>query len=198
MFGGRADAMNIRIGRETFLAAVELTDSRSGAAVAMVPYDSVFAEWRRTVSMNVTLFVVTAGVLLVILYAYFSQAARAQAAGLPAELPVMAALVESNLTNVHYGDADSLGYFQMRTSIWDKGEYAGFSSNPELQLKWFIDNAVAVKEKRIARGYTDFEHDPSKWGEWIADVERPAEQYRGRYQLRLEEAQGLLGAPPAA
>ena len=30
--------------------------------------------------MNVTLFVLTAGVLLIILYAYFSQAARAQAA----------------------------------------------------------------------------------------------------------------------
>ena len=24
---------------------------------------------------------------------------------------------------------------------------------------------------------------PSSWGEWIADVERPAEGYRGRYQL---------------
>jgi hypothetical protein len=125
-------------------------------------------------------------------------AREAQKRGLPGELPVMAALVESNLTNVNYGDADSLGYFQMRTSIWDQGEYAGFSQNPELQLKWFIDHAVAEKEKRIARGYTDFVDDPNKWGEWIADVERPAEQYRGRYQLRLGEAQGLIGGQPAA
>jgi hypothetical protein len=29
---------------------------------------------------------------------------------------------------------------------------------------------------------------PSQWGEWIADVERPAAQYRGRYQLRLSDA----------
>jgi hypothetical protein len=123
-------------------------------------------------------------------------AAHAQAAGLPAELPVMAALVESNLTNVSYGDADSLGYFQMRTSVWDQGQYAGFAQNPELQLKWFIDTAVAVKEKRNAQGFTAFEEDPSKWGEWIADVERPAEQYRGRYQLKLADAQALLGAPP--
>jgi hypothetical protein len=35
--------------------------------------------------------------------------------------------------------------------------------------------------------------DPSSWGEWIADVERPAAQYRGRYQLRLPEARSLLG-----
>jgi hypothetical protein len=27
--------------------------------------------------------------------------------------------------------------------------------------------------------------DPSAWGEWIADVERPAEEYRGRYQPSL-------------
>jgi hypothetical protein len=27
--------------------------------------------------------------------------------------------------------------------------------------------------------------DPSAWGEWIADVERPAEEYRGRYQPTL-------------
>src|SRR5690606_578339 len=35
---------------------------------------------RRTVSLNVSLFVLTASVLIIILYAYFSQAARAQAA----------------------------------------------------------------------------------------------------------------------
>ena len=80
MFGDRAGVMDVSIGDRRWYAAVDLTDSRSGAAVAMIPRDSVFAEWRRTVSMNVTLFVVTAGVLLVILYAYFSQAARAQAA----------------------------------------------------------------------------------------------------------------------
>ena len=36
--------------------------------------------------------------------------------GLPAELPVMAALVESELRNLPYGDRASLGYFQMQTS----------------------------------------------------------------------------------
>jgi hypothetical protein len=32
--------------------------------------------------------------------------------------------------------------------------------------------------------------DPSAWGEWIADVERPAEEYRGRYQARLADRFG--------
>ena len=40
----------------------------------------------------------------------------------------------------------------------------------------------------------NFGKDPAKWGEWIADTERPAEQFRGRYQLRLGEARRLLGS----
>ena len=47
-------------------------------------------------------------------------AREAEKRGLPGQLPVMAALVESNLTNVNFGDADSLGFFQMRVSIWER------------------------------------------------------------------------------
>jgi cell wall-associated NlpC family hydrolase len=127
----------------------------------------------------------------------------AQAAGLPPELPVMASLVESGLTNMSGGDRDSMGFFQMRAGIWDRGEYAGYSQNPELQMKWFIDHALAIKAKRIADGDATFGQDPSTYGNWIADVEIPYEPYRGRYQLRLEDAQALLanvssGAPAAA
>ena len=119
-------------------------------------------------------------------------AKQAEKAGLPPELPVMASLVESGVRNLDYGDADSVGFFQMRTSIWDQGEYAGYGKNPGLQAKWFIDHALAVKKQAIARGDAGFGKDPSGWGEWIADIERPAEQYRGRYQLRLDEARRLL------
>jgi hypothetical protein len=125
-------------------------------------------------------------------------AARAHEAGLPPELPVMAALVESRLSNVSYGDADSIGFFQMRTSIWDQGEYAGYGQDPEKQIKWFIDHAVHEKEKRVAGGYTNFLSDETKWGDWVADVERPAAEYRGRYQDRLEEARALLRGAGAA
>ena len=119
-------------------------------------------------------------------------AKQADKHGLPPELPVMASLVESGVKNLNYGDADSVGFFQMRVGIWNQGDYKGFPEHPELQAKWFIDQAVAVKKKAIASGDADFGKDPSKWGEWIADIERPAEQYRGRYQLRLREARGLL------
>src|SRR5215213_1367493 len=106
-------------------------------------------------------------------------------ASLPPELPVMAALEESGLQNLQYGDADSLGYFQMRTGIWDSGPYAGFPANPQLQLKWFVDQALLARERRLAAGLDISE---GAWGEWIADVERPPEAYRYRYQLRLGEA----------
>ena len=122
-------------------------------------------------------------------------AKQAEQRGLPAQLPVMAALVESNLSNVDYGDADSLGYFQMRVSIWER-DYPGFADDPEKQVDWFLDTAERVKEQRLSRGQSIT--DPDQFGEWIADVERPAEQYRGRYQLKLAEADNLLKNAPAA
>ena len=118
-------------------------------------------------------------------------AARRRSAGCPKQLPVMASLVESGVKNLHFGDADSVGFFQMRVGIWNKGDYAGFPEKPELQVKWFLDQAEAVKKQRIAAGKSVT--DPNQFGDWIADVERPAEQYRGRYGLRLGEANGLLG-----
>jgi cell wall-associated NlpC family hydrolase len=120
-------------------------------------------------------------------------AAAAQKAGLPPQLPIMAALTESGLHNLSGGDRDSIGFFQMRTSIWDQGEYAGYGQNPDLQLKWFITQALAIKEQRLARGETAFVSDPGQWGLWIADVERPQEDLRDRYQTHLDAANQLLG-----
>lgn len=104
----------------------------------------------------------------------------------------MAALVESGLRNLNYGDADSVGFFQMRLSIWNEGEYAGYPQSAELQLKWFLDQAGDLQRKRLADGFSAFGKDPNAFGNWIADVERPAAQYRGRYQLRLDEARKLI------
>ncbi len=116
----------------------------------------------------------------------------ARAAGLPGELPVMASVTDTGLKNLSNGDSDSVGYFAMRVAIWDNGPYAGFPGNPALQLQWFIDQALAVKSERLAEGNTEFVNDPSMWGDWVADVMRPAEQFRGRYQLRLDEARALI------
>jgi cell wall-associated NlpC family hydrolase len=117
-------------------------------------------------------------------------AAAAQRRGLPPELPVMAALTESGLRNLSYGDADSIGFFQMRASIWDTGPYSGYGDKPELQLRWFLDHAEAVKSQRLARGLAV--DDAHQYGAWIADVENPAAQYRGRYQENFDQARALL------
>lgn len=114
--------------------------------------------------------------------------------GIPGELPVMAALVESGLANLKGGDADSVGFFQMRTSIWDKGAYKGYATNPALQLKWFTDQAPKVRISYISAGKGDPAASDTSFGVWIADIERPAAQYRGRYQLRLAEARKLIAA----
>lgn len=126
---------------------------------------------------------------------------NAALAALPRELPVMAALVESDLQNLQRTDSDSVGYFQMRTSIWNQGKYAGFPQRPDLQLQWFIDQATAVRQRRIAAGQPDPAVSEADYGDWIADVETPADSLRGRYQLRLDEARALIGpacVPPAA
>lgn len=125
-------------------------------------------------------------------------ASAAREAGLPGELPVMAALVESGLRNLPYGHADSVGLFQMRLSIWDRGPYEGYLARPELQLRWFVEHALAVREARRTAGDADYGEDPASWGAWIADVERPYAAYRGRYALRLDEARALLALPAPA
>ena len=117
----------------------------------------------------------------------------AEAAGLPPEVPVMAALVESGLHNLSFGDRDSVGFFGMRQSIWNRGPYAGFLDKPELQLSWFINYAQSERARRLAAGRRDPAEHPALYGEWIADVVQPPEQFRGRFQLTRDEARQLLG-----
>ena len=56
------------------------------------------------------------------------------------------------------------------------------------------------RQRRVAVGRPDPAADPSSFGNWIADVERPAARYRSRYQLHLDEATQLIAEkcdPPA-
>lgn len=80
LFGERAGVLDVEYEGADWLAAASLLSGERGTALAMVPKDTIFVEWRRSASLNVTLFALTAGVLMAILYAYFSQAARALAA----------------------------------------------------------------------------------------------------------------------
>jgi hypothetical protein len=109
----------------------------------------------------------------------------------PQELPVMAGLAESGLRNLNTKGNPFAGFFSMHRSI-GKGRYRGFPRNPELQLLWFLDTAVIVRQREIAEGDEDYGADSSSYGRWIADVERPAPQNRDGYQPYLDDADALL------
>jgi len=110
---------------------------------------------------------------------------------LPEELPVMAGLAESGLRNLHTRGNPFAGFFSMHRSL-DAGPYRGFRRDPELQLRWFVDTAILVRQRKIAEGDDDFGGDPSGYGLWIADVERPARRNRDGYQAYLDDAEALL------
>jgi hypothetical protein len=113
--------------------------------------------------------------------------------GLPDELPAMAALAETGVANVRSPDRRYVGYFQMDVEGWNTGAYRGYPHNPELQLRWFTDHAVLVRQRRIADGDAGFGADESRWGHWIGSVENPGRPAAAHYQRRLEEARALVG-----
>lgn len=86
-------------------------------------------------------------------------------------------LVESNLRNLNYGDADSKGWRQERTSIYGNKH----ATNVALSAQDFFKEAMA-KEGQYRRP-----------GDLAAAVQRPAAQFRGRYAQQGKLARQLLG-----
>ncbi|MCG6113612.1 MAG: ATP-binding protein [Mesorhizobium sp.] len=80
LFGPRAGVMDVSFGDQTWHTALEFVGDREGTAAVMLSNEGLLADWRRSVSLNVTLFVLTASVLIIILYAYFGQVSRAHTA----------------------------------------------------------------------------------------------------------------------
>jgi hypothetical protein len=115
--------------------------------------------------------------------------------GLPHELPVMAGIAESGLRNLSGGTYR--GFFGMHESL-NEGDYRGFPHNPDLQLRWFLDSAALVRQRRVAEGRLDPATDESAYGIWVADVERPAPENRSGYQEHLDEARTLIAGECAA
>ncbi|MDX5593558.1 PAS domain-containing sensor histidine kinase [Pseudovibrio sp. SPO723] len=80
-FGKRAGVLTINEGQDNAsLATIHHLAGRLGMVSVVQPEAAVFAGWRSEVSANVTIFVGTASVLLVLIYAFFAQATRAQQA----------------------------------------------------------------------------------------------------------------------
>jgi two-component system cell cycle sensor histidine kinase PleC len=81
IFGERAGVMKIMLpdGNQA-LAALHHLGGQLGSVAVVQPLDLVYAEWRSDLSLTVLIFVATSALLLVILYGYFAQSARAVAA----------------------------------------------------------------------------------------------------------------------
>ena len=109
----------------------------------------------------------------------------------PQELPVMAALAESGLRNLNTKGNAFAGFFSMHRSL-NKGDYRGFPRKPELQLLWFLDTAVVVRQRELAEGAEEYGTASDDYGTWIADVERPAPENRDGYQPYFDDADELL------
>ncbi|MHC5306707.1 sensor histidine kinase [Bartonella sp. LJL80] len=78
VLGRSAGVMQVKMDGETALASFDQAgQGRYGVFVAETT-DQMYLEWRKTISLNITLFAGTVGVMLAILYAYYSQAARAR------------------------------------------------------------------------------------------------------------------------
>ncbi len=81
-FGAAAGVLDLTLadGSEVFATLHTLAGEGRGSVVVLQPQAEVFASWRRDVSVNVSLFIGTSCILIVIVYAYFMQTTRAREA----------------------------------------------------------------------------------------------------------------------
>ena len=81
IFGVRAGVQKISLGDDSdALAALEHLANGRGDVAVVQPLREVYANWWRDLTQNVSLFVATGLILILILYGYFAQTARANAA----------------------------------------------------------------------------------------------------------------------
>jgi two-component system cell cycle sensor histidine kinase PleC len=81
MFGEQAQTKTVTVnGGTEALAVHRILPPPHGGITIYQPTSEMMAGWRHTVSTNVSLFVGTSSILLVVLYAYFAQGARAREA----------------------------------------------------------------------------------------------------------------------
>jgi two-component system, cell cycle sensor histidine kinase PleC len=80
LFGSRAGVQEISLRGESYFASLTHLPGDIGTVLVLSPLGPINQQWRQDVSLNVTLFTATAAILIVILYAYFSQATRAREA----------------------------------------------------------------------------------------------------------------------
>ncbi|MCZ2203840.1 PAS domain-containing sensor histidine kinase [Bartonella sp. A05] len=76
--GQQAKAFQITIGGEPALALFRKTESGQYGVFIGEKTQHIYMEWRKALSLNMTLFIGTAGIMLALLYAYYNQLIRAR------------------------------------------------------------------------------------------------------------------------
>lgn len=80
-FGARAGVLEIALpDNSPALATVHHLNGNLGSVAVIAPTRNVYKDWRADISLNVTIFVGTSAILLIIVYGYFTQATRANEA----------------------------------------------------------------------------------------------------------------------
>ena len=103
---------------------------------------------------------------------------KAGASPMEVESAIETGLVESDLRNLPGGDADSQGWRQERKSLYPNPRDVGASID-----RYFRETKAAKAKGRYKNS-----------GELAAAVQRPAAQYRGRYEQRDKDAGAILRA----
>jgi two-component system, cell cycle sensor histidine kinase PleC len=78
LFGDRAGVLPVKLLGREYLAALRFVSDKSASIIVLQDLDAVLVNWKQSASMNVTLYVLTSGLLLMMLFAYFSQVARSK------------------------------------------------------------------------------------------------------------------------
>lgn len=87
---------------------------------------------------------------------------------------ISAGIVESGLRNIGYGDRDSIGMYQQRDHYGTKAQ----RMDPYWSTQKFFEEALRYDGETI--------------GEWVANTQRPAKQYRGRYDEVMGQASAIF------
>ena len=116
------------------------------AGVTLIqPEERIFGDWRKAVSLNVTLFVGTSSILLVVLYAYFAQATRAQ------EADEICTIVQDRFdTALSRGSCGLWDWDLARGRIyWSRSMYGMLGMAPREEMMGFAEIATRVNSQDI-------------------------------------------------
>ncbi len=78
LFGENAGTIPVMLEGQAYRAAIARTVGGDAAGAALMAEDAIFIEWKRSATVNVTMFVLTAAILLLVLYVYYAQVFRAE------------------------------------------------------------------------------------------------------------------------